>query len=144
MGEELSSQADVLITRIDSSDEGTFGRLTAGNFSCFTGELAWRDNQSNISCIPKGQYVCRWEMSPRFNRHMYGVYSAPGRAGIRKHAANFMGDDTKGFKRQLNGCIALGEKIGHISGQKALILSAPAMRRFETLMGGKEFSLEIR
>jgi hypothetical protein len=43
----------------------------------------------------------------------------------------------------LNGCIAIGEKLGWMSGQKALLLSAPAVRRFETHMNKQPFELEI-
>ena len=75
---------------------------------------------------------------------MYLLLGTDPRAGIRKHSANLMGDDTMGFRRQLNGCIALGEKLGHIDGQKALLVSAPAMRRFEDHMQRKPFLLEIR
>jgi len=136
-------QARVLLTRVESSDHGTFGVLSFPGFSCFTGELSNRDNKSNISCIPKGVYKAVWTYSPRFKRMMYLLESIPNRGGIRIHSANLMGDDTKGFKRQLNGCIAFGAKLGTINGQKALLLSKPMIRQFETLMAGKEFILEI-
>lgn len=55
-----------------------------------------------------------------------------------------MGDTALGFKSQLNGCIALGERLGYIDGQKALLLSAPAMRRLDEYFKGKTFILEIR
>jgi len=75
---------------------------------------------------------------------MYLVNGVKDRAGIRIHSANLMGDDTKGYKRQLNGCIALGERLGSIDKQKALLLSAPAIRHFETLLNGEPFELEIK
>lgn len=74
---------------------------------------------------------------------MYGIEPVAGRTGIRIHAANLMGALDRGFKAQLNGCIALGLKLGQIGGQKAVLLSAPAMRQFETLMAGQPFELEI-
>lgn len=55
-----------------------------------------------------------------------------------------MGDANMGHRSQLNGCIALGERLGWIEGQKALLLSAPAMRRLEQHFGGAPFTLEIR
>jgi len=48
------------------------------------------------------------------------------------------------LRSQLNGCIALGERKGWIDGQKALLISAPAIRRFEECFAGKAFTLEIR
>jgi hypothetical protein len=74
---------------------------------------------------------------------MYLILGTDPRGGIRAHSANFMGDDTLGYKKQLNGCIALGEKLGWMDGQKALLLSTPAVRRFESYMGQKPFKLEI-
>ena len=138
------SNFNVTIERLDSTMEGTFGRLTFNNFVCFTGELPWKDNQSNISCIPKGMYFCHWTYSERFKRMMYLVDNVPNRGGIRIHPANLMGDDSQGFKRQLNGCIALGQTLGMIDRQKALLLSRPVVRQFEDLMKGREFTLEIR
>lgn len=134
----------IILERLETSDHGTFGRLLAPGLTLFTGELPWRENKNDISCIPAGIYICHWTMSARFRRKMYLVQSVPHRTGIRKHSANLMGDSTLGLKRQLNGCIALGEKIGWMDGQKALLVSAPAMRRFETLMAGQPFELEIK
>lgn len=74
---------------------------------------------------------------------MYEISPVESRAGIRWHAANLMGDVGMGFKSSLNGCIALGEKIGWLDKQKAVLLSAPALRRFEGIMGGRTFKLEI-
>jgi hypothetical protein len=135
---------NALLLRADSTDQGTFGTLSAGEFTCFTGELPWRENQSSVSCIPEGTYQVVWAMSPRFRRFTYRLLEVPYRAGILKHSANLMGDATLGFRAQLNGCIALGEKLGWIDGQKALLVSAPAMRRFESFMNQQPFTLEIR
>lgn len=131
------------LCRLSTSDQGTFGKLTINNFVWFTGELPWQNNRSNLSCVPKGLYFCSWTYSQRFKRMMYLINNVPSRSGIRIHSANLMGDDTKGWKRQLNGCLSLGERLGTIEGQKALLLSKPAVRRFEEVMEGKSFTLEI-
>lgn len=132
-----------LLLRAETGPQGTFGRLLLPGISFFTGELPWRENRSDLSCIPLGVYRCPWTMSPRFRRRMYLVEPVPGRAGIRVHSANFMGDNPP-FHKQLNGCIALGEKLGWMDGQKAVLLSAPAIRRFESIMKGETFILEVR
>lgn len=131
------------LTRLESSDQGTFGRIVSGEFVLFAGELPWRDNRPNESSIPPGLYRCAWTWSPRFQRFVYMVLNVPGRAGVRFHAANLMGDASKGLRSQLNGCIALGERLGAIDGQKAILLSAPALRRFEFALGRQPFELEI-
>jgi hypothetical protein len=68
----------------------------------------------------------------------------PARAGVRVHPANLMGDASKGYRCQLNGCIALGERLGWMDGQKVVLLSQPAVRRLESFFGGHPFQLEIR
>jgi len=137
-----------VLERLESSDEGTFGilRYYDGEYLhyFYAGELPWRDNAPNVSCIPKGVYTVMWTRSPRFKRCMYLVAKVAKRSGIRAHAANFMGDDTKGFRKQLHGCIALGEKLGWLGGQKAILVSRPAMRRFENILKGEPFELEIK
>ena len=133
-----------ILQRLETGDQGTFGRLTLGGLALFTGELPWRDNASNVSCIPPGSYRCVWTYSNRFKRNMYLVAPVVGRAGIRIHAANLMGDATLGFRSQLNGCVSLGERLGTIASQRALLLSTPALRRFEALTRGKPFELEVR
>lgn len=134
----------VRLTRMHSGDQGTFGRLAAGGFSCFTGELPWRDNRSSVSCVPEGDYRVIWALSPRFKRHTYRLLDVHARAGILEHSANLMGDAEIGYVAQLNGCIALGEALGSIRGQAALLRSKPAVRLFETFMNREPHILEIR
>ncbi len=134
----------VTLIRLESSDQGTFGKIITSGLTLFTGELPWRENKSNVSCIPAGRYKCSWTYSPRFRRHMYLVHPVVDRTGIRKHSANLMGSVDKGFKAQLNGCISLGEKLGWIENQKAVLLSVTAMRRFESHMKREPFELEVK
>lgn len=131
------------LERLDRGESGTFGRLYFGDGWAFSGELDWRDNRPNISCIPVGTYKVLWTYSPAFKRMMYLVASVPGRSGIRIHAANYMGHKDKGLKCHLYGCIALGTKIGTIAGQRALIRSRPAVGRLERWSNRQPFELEI-
>lgn len=133
----------VVLTRQSQSDQGTFGSLVVDGLVLWTGEQPWRDNRRNVSCIPAGRYGCAWTWSPRFRRDMYLVYSVPGRSGIRIHSANLMGDTALGYRSQLAGCIALGERLGILDGQQALLISAPAVRRLETYLGHRPFTLEV-
>ncbi len=131
----------VKLKRLETSDEGTFGLLDAKGALFFSGELQWLDNKPNESCIPAGRYKAEWTWSPAFKRKMYLLTPTGKRAGIRMHVANFMATAPK--KKQLNGCLALGERLGWIDGQKCLLLSKPAMRRFEALMQYESFWLEV-
>lgn len=133
----------IILERLETSDQGTFGRIRVGNEIFYTGELPWRDNANNFSCIPCGIYECHFTMSAHFKRELYLVENVNNRSGIRIHSANLMGDSTLGYLCQLNGCIALGEKLGTIAGQKAILISKPAVSKFERLMNGQSFILEI-
>jgi hypothetical protein len=131
------------LTRFESGNQGTFGHIQLPGMWFLTGELPWRFNTPNKSCLPAGVYLTQWQWSPRFRRDTYLLESTAPRVGIRLHPANLMGDSALGLYSQLNGCIAIGEKLGWMSGQKALLLSAPAVRRFETHMNKQPFELEI-
>ena len=132
-----------MLERHETGPQGTFGRILLPGLILFTGELPWRENESNVSCIPPGEYQCSWTFSARFHRGMYLVQSVPSRTGIRFHSANLMGEKPP-WKAQLNGCVALGEKLGWIDGQKAVLVSRPAIDKFERLMDRKPFLLEIK
>ena len=134
----------VVLQRIESTDEGTFGKINIGQVSFYTLELPWRNNKSDISSIPAGVYKCHMTMSARFKKMLYLIDGTGHRTGVRIHSANLAGDAALGYKCQLNGCIALGIKLGLIGGQKALLLSKPAVRKFEEMTDGKPFVLEIK
>lgn len=138
-------QADALLQRLDESDQGTFGHfLTGGLGRLYSGELPNRANAPSISRVLAGLYRALFTFSPRFGRGLYLLDAVPARSGIRLHPANLMGDVSRGFRSQLNGCISLGERLGWMEGQKALLLSAPAVRRCESHFAGRTFILEIR
>lgn len=135
--------AAVVLERLETGDHGTFGRILFGGLARYTGELPDRGNAPNISCIPAGRYRGLWTFSPAFKRFMYLLEPVDRRSGIRVHAANYMGDAGRGFKKQLNGCVALGERLGWMDGQKAVLLSAPAVRLFETTLKREPFDIEV-
>lgn len=91
-------------------------------------ERGWRNNQSNVSCVPEGTYPLKYEYSPRFRKKLWELYSVPGRSECKFHAANFW--------RQLNGCIALGNKHKDIDGDgdPDVTSSRLTMRNFHYFM----------
>ncbi len=149
-GSDGASGVEVLpvvsLMRNYTGDQGTFGLIRPkepSSLSFVSGELPWRDNRHDESCIPSGTYKCVWNHSAHFGREMYEVTGVPDRAGIRIHSANFMGDATKGFKKELDGCIAIGFQLGILEGQTATLGSRHATGAFEDAMGRKPFTLEI-
>jgi len=133
----------IRLVRFDLSDQGTFGKIYYPGHVRFTGELPDRNNQSNISCIPYGSYLVKWTLSPRLKRYTYEIQGVPNRGGIRIHSSNLMGDSTKGYIAQLLGCVSIGERLGYINKQKALLLSKPAVSNLELIMAKQPFMLEI-
>jgi hypothetical protein len=137
----------VILKRIDTSDHGTIGVLSAGDFASYTIEPPWRDNLPNQSCIPEGEYHCVWHHSPRYG-WVYLVADVPGRSHILIHPGNLGGDREKGFHTHTLGCVLLGMKRGQlvVDGirQEAVLVSRPACRNFFEHMEQIPFQLEVR
>lgn len=130
------------LIRTETSDEGTFGILVYDHRVVFTGELPWRDNKRGESCIPAGVYQVQMHTSPRFGR-CYEIKDVPGRTDILLHNGNWCGDDTMGFRANVDGCVLLGLRRGPLDGQRAVLNSKRARHKFENDMNGKDFELEI-
>ena len=93
------------LIRDTNQTQVTKGKLTFGNVTFFSIELAWKDNKKGVSCIPVGTY--KWRKRARTNNIPYQhvlIEGVPGRDGICIHAANY----AAGKKVQLRGCIAVG------------------------------------
>lgn len=133
---------EALLIRKQQGFQGTFGFLKVPGFSCFTGELPWRDNRTNISCIPAGTYKCRWRRSPRFG-WVFQVMAVPGRSHVLLHSGNLCGDRAKGQRTHTHGCILLGKFPGTLGKQKAVLCSRPTVRALAKNMNYKPFKLII-
>jgi hypothetical protein len=94
-------------------------------------ERGWLNNAKNISCIPAGIYKLRLEWSPRFQKDLWEIYGVPNRRECKFHAAN--------FSRQLNGCIALGQKRADLDsdGLMDITNSRNTMKKFHKAMEGE-------
>lgn len=130
------------LLRTETSDHGTFGVLSIDDWWCYTLEPPWRDNKPQISCIPKGEYQVQPWNSPRFPQ-TYNVMRVPDRTAILTHQGNLAGDKDKGFLRHSLGCILVGKKQGWLGKQKAVLLSAVAMRELREMVGRSKFYLDI-
>ncbi len=135
-----------VILRDTTSDHGTFGRLFTPDGTEFqTLELPWRDNRSNLSCIPVGKYETRHlerSASGRY-RDVYHLLSVDRRTGILMHAGNYAGDRTKGLQTHSHGCILIGMKRGVLGTQRAVLGSKTGLRRFVSKMNREPFILHI-
>lgn len=161
---------EVFIERGKDQTRQTLGGLKIQDvdFSCKTLELAWRNNENNVSCIPVNTeenpfYLCKYTRSPRMSKealerwlkknptltetdcpedeknvYTYEVLGVPGRAGIRIHPAN--------YARQLLGCIALGDesKDLDLDGQNDVLHSGNTCKKFVEIMNKEDFHLIIK
>lgn len=133
----------VFLFRLDTGNEGTFGVIVFNSQYLYTGELPWRQNKSNVSCIPAGIYTVCLRISPKYGT-VYEVRDVKGRSYILFHQGNYSGDLLMGFRTNVQGCILLGFKRGILNKQKAVLASRLARRRFERVMQFDPFILEIR
>jgi hypothetical protein len=113
----------------------TIGRLHGFPFEpLWTMENPWKNNQTNVSCIPEGYYRCRKRVSPKFGE-TYEVLNVPDRSHILFHAGN--------RPRDTEGCILVGNKISEA--QYAIVESRSALTRLFDFLGDEyEFRLTVR
>lgn len=136
----LNSMKIVTITRIKSTPKETIGHLRSfdAKFGCDTLELPWIDNKRNISCIPTGNYICKWNRTLKFPLGGYELQNVKNRSGIRIHPGNYF------FNVQ--GCILLGslpEDINH-DGELDIKNSRSIINAFEKYLDKKDFILIIK
>lgn len=98
-------------------------------FTSLSLERGWRNNQSNVSCIPKGEYEVKLEYSNRFKKDLWEIYGVPNRSECKFHAANYW--------HQLNGCIALGQTLADMNndGYNDITNSGMTMKKFHAAFG---------
>lgn len=97
-------------------------------------ERGWRNNENNVSCVPEGTYDLKLEYSPKFKKDLWELYGVPNRAECKFHAANYW--------KQLNGCIALGNKHKDIDGDgdPDITSSNDVLKIFHDMMSGQSQS----
>lgn len=138
-------QPIITLTRMASTDEGTPGVIVShdGLLRLFSLELPWRDNRTQLSCIPIGLYRCLPFNSPHLGQ-VYSVESVARRTSIRIHSANYAGDTTRGYRSDLLGCIAPCLRHGRDKRQLMGLDSKIAMARLKNFLNYQPFVLEIR
>ena len=125
------------IIRHEVGDTGTIGLMKLDKrVFCMTLEPKDMLNKPNVSSIPSGQYICVRDVSPRFGE-TFIVLEVPDRSHILFHPLNVVGDT--------EGCIGLGEHVGKLRGQRAILNSGKTFKRFMQEMTGEDrFHLTIK
>lgn len=128
----------VNLTRLEENDAaGTLGALRInGRLFCWTLEPPDRGNAVGRSCIPAQQYEGVRIESATFG-WTYAVTHVPARSGILFHAGNTVGNT--------RGCILLGETLGKLKGDRAILNSGKTFQQFLAIMDGiARFTLTVR
>lgn len=126
------------LIRIAYISDGTFGVLLDYDNTpfCLTLEREWRNNEKNVSCIPRGKYICQRVQSPKFG-NTFEVLNVPKRSHILFHKGNIEDDS--------HGCIIVGEEYGIYKHKVAILSSGKAFHEFMTLLNPDDWiELEIK
>ena len=128
---------EIILKRIAFHLDGTFGVLILDNAPfAITLEPEWKNNQTDISCIPAGAYICKRVNSPRFG-DTFEVTGVPNRTSILLHRVNTEADTLGG------GGIA--EEFGILNGKTAVLSSGRGFAEFmEKMKGLDTFLLTIK
>lgn len=130
-----------LLKRFDYDDKQTLGDLIVFNerngieFTCKTLELAWKDNERRVSCIPEAEYTVVKRNSPKYGDHFH-ILDVPNRDFILVHHGNFHSD--------ILGCVLVGNNHIDIDGDgyKDVTSSKNTMKKLNEILP-EEFTLRI-
>ena len=132
----------VIVRKSDNGIETNGGLFIIDNdiviYKCVTLELPDKNNQPQISCIPKGTYQClKIGASAKIPYTHIAIQNVPKRSGVCIHKANYVS--------QLRGCVALGKEFLDINGDKQLDVTASGVT-FDAFMNivPDHFELEIK
>ena len=134
---------ELVLVRQKTGDMGTHGVLVTPTQYFFSLELPWKDNRQDVSCIPNGRYLCQLVYSNKFKRKTYLLRGVPNRSWVRIHRGNYAGDESKGYRSDVEGCILIGTKRAIFGKQEVVGASAVALRKFLKEMDGEDFYLNI-
>lgn len=125
------------LIRVREDGNSTYGVLCINSIPRFvTLEDLWRGNARQVSCIPKGEYICIKHLSPKFG-WTYLVLDVPDRSDILFHCGN--------TDRDTSGCILLGSCFNSEEGGEGIIGSRIAFEAFKLLLKDESsFKLQIR
>lgn len=91
-------------------EDCTIGRLSYGNFQCWTLELPSLDNATDISCIySAGGYEGYKHFSPK-NGDVIAIDNVMDRTNIQIHSGN--------YTSQIRGCILVGDSVKFLNGDR--------------------------
>ncbi|WEJ62166.1 DUF5675 family protein [Thiomicrorhabdus lithotrophica] len=140
--------------REPSTDMGTKGDLMLGDkVVCKMLEPPWRDNVTNISCIPPGRYEVEYLAVSASGKYkdvyyikdaMQHVKAIVSRDGVLIHKGNWAGDVSLGYKSDSEACQL--PCMGYTVDENRQLMgydSATAMQAIHEAVGRSSFILEV-
>lgn len=113
------------------------GTLTVAGKTFQILERPWKNNLTNESCIPAGEYESVFlpqTPSGKF-QNVYELQSVPGRSDILIHQGNVVEDS--------HGCLIIGRSRGELDGKPAVLDSRTALAELVDTLGQNPFLLKI-
>lgn len=108
------------LIRTEYGEKETIGVIKVrGRILCYSLELPWRDNATDISCIPTGIYMCE-RFSSKDNPNTFVVLNVPNRTGVLIH--------TGVTHKHTKGCIIPGTGLSWHNNDRAILSSSNAMK----------------
>ena len=133
----------ITLKRVCHTPYGTFSIVEdEGVPFQLAGELPWKDNRPNVSCVPEGEYPLKRFYSMRFKMWTYKLMDVAGRSDCEFHPANTFCDDpeTEKNEKQVDGCIANGRRFEWFGKILGLAESKIAHNDFMWHMDGVEMA----
>jgi len=137
----------VLLKRFDYQESQVLGDMHVFNerngveYSCKTLELAWKNNERRVSCIPEGSYLIRKRWSKKYGDHFIVLEKDGSHVTGRDHILIHHGN----YNRDILGCILVGQLHLDIDGDglRDVTMSKSTMSELNELLPF-EFNMEIQ
>ncbi len=123
------------LIRLEETEQGTIGVLKINKtVFCFTLEPPDLENRVNKSSIPAQQYTVKPYSSQNYP-DIYEIINVPDRSYVLFHPGNTV-DNTA-------GCILLGESLGKLQGDRAVLNSGKTFNKFRNILRNEDHHLTI-
>jgi hypothetical protein len=127
---------NVTLKRTHHLPEATLGQLFIEDVTTdpiYTLENPLRETNLD-NRIPAGTYQCKPYSSAK-HPDVYEITNVPNRTAILIHTGN--------VEKDTQGCILIGNRIGALNGEPAILESKRCFERFRSLIGHREFTLVV-
>jgi len=123
------------LIRLEETAQGTIGILKINKeVFCFTLEPPDLENRANKSSIPAQQYTVKPYSSQNYP-DAFEITNVPDRSYVLFHPGNVVNNTA--------GCVLLGESLGKLQGNRAILNSGKTFDKFRTILrsGGHHLTI---